>query len=209
TRGARARHERGRVRPTATSPARRAGLRSMTTTLDPPVNGRVVPSAVSAALVAESGTFPLVASGGRELTLGRHSGDGDPPDIDLADLPNGRTVSRHHARLYERDGEWFIRVESTALNPTTVDDEPVPDGLELSLEHGQRLKVGAIELEFQQPGSAVKVVDDDEILLEVQPFDVHVEPGAAVTSRVNLLKFMDHIDQFIVEVRGLPSSWYT
>jgi hypothetical protein len=181
----------------------------MTTTFDQPVNGQFLPSIGSAWLRAEGHTFPLLPNLGRELALGRHSGEGDPPDIDLADLPSGRTVSRHHARLYDRDGEWFIRVESNAMNPTTVDGAALPDGLELSLEHGQKLKVGAIELEFVQPGSAVQVVDDDEILLEVEPFDVHVEPGAAVTTSVHVVNFTDHVDQFIVEVRGLPSSWYS
>jgi pSer/pThr/pTyr-binding forkhead associated (FHA) protein len=184
----------------------------MTTTIDPPRNGQVAAPSASAELRADGRVFPLVAPGGRELSLGRHSeaaeGD-DRPDIDLADLPNGRTVSRHHARLYERDGEWFLRVETGALNPTSIDDEPVPPGLEISLEHGQSLQVGAITLQFYQPGAAVELVDDDQIELRVEPFDVHVEPGAAVTTSVRVVNFTDHVDQFIVEVRGLPSSWYS
>jgi pSer/pThr/pTyr-binding forkhead associated (FHA) protein len=181
----------------------------MTTTVDSPRNGQVAAPAPAAELRADGHVFPLVAPGGRELTLGRHSEGDDRPDIDLADLPNGRTVSRRHARLYERDGDWFLRVETGALNPTSIDNEPVPPGLEISLEHGQRLLVGAITLEFYQPGSAVQLVEDDQIELRVEPFDVHVEPGAAVTTSARVVNFTDHVDQFIVEVRGLPSSWYS
>ena len=179
----------------------------MTTTLEPPVNG--LTSSATAELRAGGRVFPLVGVAGRELTLGRHSEGTDPPDIDLGDLPNGRTVSRRHARLYERDNEWFLRVETGALNPTNLDDEEVPPGLEISLEHGQRLQLGAVTLEFYQPGAAVQIVDDGQILLEVEPSNVHVEPGAAVTTGVRVINFTDHVDQFIVEVRGLPSSWYS
>src|SRR5262245_48357072 len=42
-------------------------------------------------------SFKLDTPDERELTLGRHSEDGRyVPDVDLGDLPRGRTVSRRH-----------------------------------------------------------------------------------------------------------------
>ncbi|MBV9174710.1 MAG: FHA domain-containing protein [Chloroflexi bacterium] len=151
-----------------------------------------------------------MAEPGRELSLGRRSETRtEIPDIDLADLPNGRTVSRKHASLYQRDGDWLLRVETGALNPTAVDGESVPPGLEVPLEHGQTVQIAGIALQFHQPEGAVQLVDDDQILLELAPPEMRVEPGAAVTSNVRVINFTDHVDQFIVEVRGLPPTWYS
>lgn len=154
--------------------------------------------------------FPLVAEPGQHLSLGRRSETRtDVPDIDLADLPNGRTVSRRHASLFHRDGEWLLRVETGALNPTEVDGESIPPGLEVPLDHGQTLTVAAVSLDFYQPQTAVQLVDDDQIQLDLAPTELRVEPGAAVTTGVRIINFTDHVDQFIVEVRGLPPTWYS
>jgi hypothetical protein len=153
--------------------------------------------------------FPLVTSGDQHLSLGRRSETrSETPDIDLADLPNGRTVSRLHAWLHQRDGEWLLRVETGALNPTEIDGESIPPGLEVPLEHGQTIKVAGVSLEFHQPETAVQLVEEDQIQLDLAPGEVRVEPGAAVTASVRVINFTDHVDQFIVEVRGLPPSWY-
>ncbi|MBV8720358.1 MAG: FHA domain-containing protein [Chloroflexi bacterium] len=155
-------------------------------------------------------SFPLVADADQQLSLGRRSETrAEPPDIDLADLPNGRTVSRLHAWLHQRDGEWLLRVETGALNPTEIDGDSVPPGLDVPLEHGQTIKVAGVSLEFYQPETAVQIVEEDQVLLELAPADLRVEPGAAVTSSVRVINFTDHVDQFVVEVRGLPPSWYS
>src|SRR5262245_58148140 len=71
--GARAWDQRGGLRPAAATTARRAGLRGMTTTVDPPRNGQVAAPSTAAELRADGRVYPLAAPGGRELTLGRHS----------------------------------------------------------------------------------------------------------------------------------------
>jgi FHA domain-containing protein len=189
----------------------------MTTTADgltvdgrQPVGSQPADTATPTAELRCAGvSFPLVADADQELSLGRRSETrAEPPDIDLADLPNGRTVSRRHACLHQRDGEWLLRVETGALNPTEIDGESIPPGLEVPLEHGQTIKFAGVSLEFYQPETAVQIVDEDQIRLELAPCDLRVEPGAAVTSSVRVINFTDHVDQFVVEVRGLPPSWY-
>ena len=191
----------------------------MTTTADGTVSGPQLPPEAGessagvtprAELRFGSIRFPLVAEPGQHLSLGRRSETRtDIPDIDLADLPNGRTVSRKHASLSVRDGEWLLRVETGALNPTDLDGESIPPGLEVPLDHGQMLTVAGVTLEFYQPQTAVQLVEDDQIQLELAPTELRVEPGAAVTTGVRVINFTDHVDQFIVEVRGLPPTWYT
>lgn len=154
--------------------------------------------------------FPLIAETDQHLSLGRRSETRtETPDIDLADLPNGRTVSRRHAVLRQLDGEWLLRVETGALNPTEIDGDSIPPGLEVPLEHGQTVKVAGVSLDFHHPETAVQTVDEGQIHLEITPGEVRVEPGAAVTTSVRLINFTDHVDQFIVEVRGLPPTWYS
>jgi hypothetical protein len=69
-----------------------------------------------------------------EVLLGRH------PACDVV-LP-GATVSRHHARLYFRDGRWILRdLEST--NGTTVNRARVG---RCELRPGDRLMIGEHEL---------------------------------------------------------------
>ena len=81
----------------------------MSDTVAPPL-----PDLFAAELQAGDQTFRLRAEAGQELALGRHSEDRSyRPDVDLGDLPNGRTVSRRHARLFRQDDEWFLRVKGS------------------------------------------------------------------------------------------------
>jgi hypothetical protein len=73
-------------------------------------------------------------SGQAELLIGRH------PDCDI--LLSGPTVSRHHARLYFRDGRWILR-DLDSTNGTIVNRGAVG---RCELRPGDRVLIGSQEL---------------------------------------------------------------
>lgn len=89
----------------------------------------------------------LIGRGGREFN--------DPPKIDVGPLSGGPTVSRHHARIYRRTGQWYLRVEPEARNPTLVGDRRIPGGEEAPLVDGIRIQLGEVLLTFRAPMEAV------------------------------------------------------
>ncbi len=170
---------------------------------------RAAPETGTAELRVAGRVIPLTAPAGTEVTVGRYADDtGYRPDIDLGDLPSGRTVSRRHARLYQRDDEWYIRVEPAPHNPTRVDGHVVEPGRECPLDDGQQLLLGALALTFHKQ-SSIPLVGPEQIDLRVEPAAVMVEPGSAVTATITVTNYTDHVDQFLVELRRLPDSWYT
>src|SRR5689334_529683 len=176
----------------------------MSDTVAPPL-----PDLFAAELQAGDQTFRLRAETGQELALGRHSEDRSyRPDVDLGDLPNGRTVSRRHARLFRQDDEWFLRVEPDAANPTLVGGQRVDPGQAIGLTSGELLQFGAVSVAFHQY-DPVQIVGPELIELTMTPDQVTVDPGSAVLSTITVVNFTDHVDQFVVEVRGLPAEWYT
>ncbi len=167
------------------------------------------PEAGTAELRVAGRVIKLEAPAGTEISVGRYAEDtGYRPDIDLGDLPSGRTVSRRHARLYQRDDEWFIRVEPAPHNPTRVDGHVVEPGRECPLDDGQQLLLGSLALTFHQQ-STIPLVGPEQIELRLEPASVTVEPGSAVTATITVTNYTDHVDQFLVELRRLPDSWYT
>lgn len=53
-------------------------------------------------------------------------------------------VSRHHARIEYRDGEWFL-IDLGSTNGTRLNGEPVRQGI---LRNGDRIELGSLLLEF-------------------------------------------------------------
>lgn len=107
-----------------------------------------------ASLVSADGTsFELAEA---ETLLGRGGREyNDPPKVDVGPLEGGATVSHHHARIYRRTGQWYLRVESTARNPTLVGDKLIPGGEEAPLVDNIRIKLGEVVLTFHGPAEAV------------------------------------------------------
>lgn len=95
-------------------------------------------------------TETLVGRGGRE--------DRDPPKVDVGPLPGGPTVSRHHARIFRRTGQWYLRVDPDARNPTLVGDRRIPNGEEAPLVDNIRIQLGDVVLTFRAPMEVVDVV---------------------------------------------------
>jgi pSer/pThr/pTyr-binding forkhead associated (FHA) protein len=142
------------------------------------------------------------------ITLGRHSEDRTyAPDLDLGDLPDGKTVSRKHARLFQEDDDWFIEVEQETSNPTLVDGRSLEPGQKIPLAHGQVVQFGRVAAAFHHD-DPVQEVGADLIDVRLEPSEIEVEPGSAASATITVVNFTDHVDQFLVEVRGLPSSWY-
>src|SRR6185437_5601411 len=107
-----------------------------------------------ASLVSADGTSfqlaeaeTLVGRGGREYN--------DPPKVDVGPLEGGATVSHHHARIYRRTGQWYLRVEPSARNPTLVGDKLIPGGEEAPLVDNIRIKLGEVVFTFRGPAEAV------------------------------------------------------
>lgn len=87
---------------------------------------------------------------GDVVLVGRHSEDGSfTPDIDLAAFEGGRTVSRRHARIFRRDGQWVLKVESTTTNATVIGGRVLTTGEEAVLKDGDELLLGKVPLIFR------------------------------------------------------------
>lgn len=84
-----------------------------------------------------------------EITLGR----ADSNDVVFI----SKTVSRDHARLFERNGRWFVE-DLGSLNGTVLNGQRIPPRTPLNLRHGDRLQLGGQVLVFTHPAEA----QDDE-----------------------------------------------
>jgi|GEM_PF-2852223 len=108
-----------------------------------------------AELVAgESAHLPLKAE---NVLVGRRSDDGTfIPDVDLADLEGGRTVSRRHARVFLQDGRWYIKIEPTIVNQTIVGGRILEAGEQSALNDGDEIQLGRVAVVFRAASSVVE-----------------------------------------------------
>lgn len=114
------------------------------------------PPAPDAAPSAPSRVQRLVDSAtGRSFFFGRSDeatiGRTDPvtgilPDIDLTPVDVDRSVSRRHAKILRRDGNYMILEEVGTINGTYVNDQRIPTGQPVPLNNGDRLRVGLINM---------------------------------------------------------------
>jgi CRP-like cAMP-binding protein len=118
--------------------------------LPEPASATVVePAAPKAALVVKRGgnAYPL----GERLTLiGRHDPvTGVLPEIDLSKEEMGKSVSRRHAKIEFRDGQFFLTEEIGTLNNTTVNGTKLETGVMTPLLDGDEITLGAVKLVFR------------------------------------------------------------
>jgi hypothetical protein len=121
-------------------------------------------------LVAMDGTdFELADT---ETIVGRGDRQSDEPaKINLARLPGGVTVSRHHARLVNGDGQWTIEAAPTSTNVTRVDGFTLPRGVAVPLRDGARLNFGEVALTFRGPEADLEIettLEGEQALLPLQ-----------------------------------------
>ncbi len=160
-----------------------------------------------AELRTDGQVFPLTTPEGRALTLGRHTEDRSyRPDVDLGDLPGGRTVSRRHGSFFTRNGQWFMRVESTTTNDTQHNGSQLAFGQEVPLAEGDQLQFGRIVTTFHEAPRVEAAGELIEVILDPPLTDV--EAGGEAQISVTVINHTGHIDFFKIEVEGLPKEWY-
>ena len=153
--------------------------------------------------------IPLLAPEGRPLRVGRHSDDGRyAPDVDLADVTSGRTVSRKHAEFERRAQTWFMRVQADVTNPTYLNGELLQRGQEVRLSDGDQLRLGLVEATFHTDGGAREVESDVLDLTLGPPTEMRVDPGTPAVVPLSLVNFSGRVDWFKFALSGLPSDWY-
>jgi pSer/pThr/pTyr-binding forkhead associated (FHA) protein len=90
----------------------------------------------------------LIFTDGREFPLAGDTTIGREDDNTLILLT--KSVSRHHARLRNHDGRWFIE-DRGSYNGTFVNDVRVQPGTQVPLRHADRLVLGSAVLVFSCP----------------------------------------------------------
>lgn len=109
-------------------------------------------AAVSAAhfvLRHADGETIALDTGRGELLVGRPDPvTGTSPDINLTAHDTTRSLSRRHAKLVFADGSWLLREEVGTVNGTFVNDERLRTGVDVVLKPGDRLRFGAVEIEY-------------------------------------------------------------
>lgn len=108
------------------------------------------PAAPRARLVhpASAGEFPLPE--GEVTQIGRFdSVTGSKPEVDLGALDPRHSLSRRHAKIWRRDGRFFLAEHIGTANGTFVGGRKLRSGEECELRHGDRLRFGMVELEFR------------------------------------------------------------
>lgn len=103
---------------------------------------------------------------------------GRGPDNDLTLDDPGKYISRLHARIDLRDGQFYLT--DAGSNPSLVNERPLGNGRERLLEEGDRLVIGDYSLlvQLEQP---VVVVEDDAQATRILP-PLFVPPPAPVAA---------------------------
>lgn len=97
---------------------------------------------------ASGADFTLNSSG--ETTIGRYDTSTNmAPDVDLTALDEKKTTSRRHARIFERDGRYFVQEDVGTANGTFVRGTRIQPGVETELNHGDPVAFGGVELVFE------------------------------------------------------------
>ncbi len=90
------------------------------------------------------GFYNLRIQGVIEKTFGRRSG---PPDTHVQLKP--KSVSFSQARIIYTNGKYLL-INCTEVNPTMVNDEPLPKDGSVTLEEGDKIKMGEVSFIFHE-----------------------------------------------------------
>lgn len=91
-----------------------------------------------------------VFSIGPSATVGRFDPESGPVDVDMANLPEAVYISRHHAELNLRDGQWMVK-DLGSRNGTFVKNESGFNRVtgESPIKPGDEIAFGNARFEFQ------------------------------------------------------------
>ena len=100
-------------------------------------------------LIHEQTGTEFFLSEGAETSIGRRDPvTGIHPDIDLTPADNQRSISRRHAKVFRRDGQYFIREEIGTMNGTFVNGDRVETGVPVEFKPGDEVRFGLIKTIF-------------------------------------------------------------
>jgi len=110
-------------------------------------------------LQAEAKAYLISASTGNvfpvftgDSLIGRFdSVTGMRPDIDLTNEDQSRNVSRRHARLVIRDGQYFMAEEIGTMNGTFLNGRKLATGVLTPIEDGDEITLCRLVLNFKVP----------------------------------------------------------
>jgi pSer/pThr/pTyr-binding forkhead associated (FHA) protein len=87
--------------------------------------------------------------GQTELRIGRYDArTGQSPEIELSDDPDGKTVSRSHARLSKRGEQWTLTAVSSS-SPTYVNQQPLKPQESQVLKPKDQIRLGDVNIIFE------------------------------------------------------------
>lgn len=125
------------------------------------VEPAVVPPSVPDAAPTSTGSAKLILKRGGALTgdvfpigpsatVGRFDPESGPVDVDMANLPESVYISRHHAELNLRDGQWMVK-DLGSRNGTFVKNASGFHRVtgETALQSGDEVAFGNARFEFQ------------------------------------------------------------
>lgn len=85
--------------------------------------------------------------GSGESTIGRSDPvTGIMPEIDLTPVDAHRSVSRRHAKIIRHEDGWAIYEDVGTVNGTYVNEQRIPTGVPVPIQHGDRLRIGLIQM---------------------------------------------------------------
>jgi hypothetical protein len=85
----------------------------------------------------------------KEFLVGRPDPKaGINPEVDLSSVDPTRSLSRKHAKLVRQGQLYFVREESGTVNGTFVNNVRVTTGVDVPIKPGDKLRFGAVEVEF-------------------------------------------------------------
>jgi hypothetical protein len=115
----------------------------------PAISEKAPPATASMHVLRHAQGTIVVPAGKAECLVGRPDpATGAVPEINLGPLDLARSLSRRHARLLVVGSSVSLREEPGVANGTWVNGERLAAGQSVLLKSGDKLRFGAIELEF-------------------------------------------------------------
>ena len=99
---------------------------------------------------ATGNVFPVYKS---DALIGRFdSVTGMRPEVDLTNEDQSRNISRRHARLVIKDGNYFIAEEIGTMNGTFLNGKKLANGVLTPIKDGDELTLCRLSVTFKTPG---------------------------------------------------------